>query len=109
MRPSSCATGRVSSGPPSTRSPRSPTLRQVAQHFRANTTNAALARRVGVGLDDRRLKLVAAVWSAIIMTANSDLGPATDWQNLGVDAIVSRVEDTFVQFIDVMRSLRLPV
>lgn len=87
----------------------SPTLRQSVQDFRMHSTNLALAERMGVGVDDRRLKLVAAVWSTIIMTAHSDLGPATDWASIGVDGIIARVEETFAQFIDVIAGLRVPV
>ena len=53
----------------------SPTLRQVAIEFRPDAVNVELAKRMGVGLDDRGLQLVAAVWAAIIMTALADLGP----------------------------------
>jgi AcrR family transcriptional regulator len=87
----------------------SPSLRQAVHDFSANTASRALAQRMGVGVDDRRLRLVAAVWSAIVMTAVSDLGPSTDWEKIGVDGIVARVEDTFDQFIDLMAGLRLPV
>ena len=52
----------------------SPTLRQAAMEFRPHAVNVALAKRMGVGLDDRGLRLVAAVWASIIMTALGDLG-----------------------------------
>ena len=52
----------------------SPTLRQAAMEFRPHAVNVELARRMGVGLDDRELRLVAAVWASIIMTALADLG-----------------------------------
>jgi AcrR family transcriptional regulator len=87
----------------------SPALRQAASEFRAHAANVALAERMGVAVDDRRLKLVAAVWGAIIVTALSDLGPNTDWDNVSVDEIVSRVESTFAQFIDVMADVRSTV
>src|SRR5262249_16709228 len=35
----------------------SPTLRQTVSDFRPHAANIALAKRMGVGLDDRRLKL----------------------------------------------------
>jgi hypothetical protein len=38
---------------------------------------------MGVDLDDRGLRLVAAVWGSIIMAALADLGMDTEWR--GVD------------------------
>ena len=52
----------------------SSTLRQAALEFRPHAVNVELAKRMGVDLDDRRLKLVSAVWGSIIMTALADLG-----------------------------------
>ena len=51
----------------------SPTLRQAALEYRQHAVNIELAKRMGVDLDDRRLKLIAAVWGSIIMTALGDL------------------------------------
>jgi AcrR family transcriptional regulator len=88
----------------------SPTLRQTVSDFRPHAANVALSKRMGVGLDDRRLKLVAAVCAAIIFNALGDLGdPATDWGSLGVDDIISRAEDTYAEFLDVTANLRQPV
>jgi hypothetical protein len=53
---------------------------------------------MGVGLDDRGLRLVAAVWASIIMTARADLGRATDWHGVGIDDTLSPIEATFAQF-----------
>ena len=44
-------------------------LRQAAIEFRPHAVNVELAKRMGVDLDDRGLRLVAAVWSSIIVTA----------------------------------------
>jgi AcrR family transcriptional regulator len=87
----------------------SPALRQVASEFRTHTTNVALAQRMGIGLDDRRLKLVSTVWAAIIMTALGELGHSTDWAHLSLDTVVSLVEDTFAQFIEVIAGLHTRV
>ena len=84
----------------------SPTLRQTVSDFRPHAANAALAKRMGVGLDDRRLKLVAALWAAIIMTALDDLGdPGTDWEDLTVDDIIARAESTYAEFMEVTAGL----
>ena len=52
-------------------------LADVAAGRRSNTgrhaVNVELAKRMGVDLDDRRLRLVSAVWASIIMTALADL------------------------------------
>jgi AcrR family transcriptional regulator len=81
----------------------SPTLRQAATEYRDNAVNIALAKRMGVGTDDRALKLMYGVWVSIIMTALDDLtDESTDWQHLTVDDIVARLEATYVEFIDLM-------
>jgi hypothetical protein len=63
---------------------------------------------MGVDLYDRRLRLVAAVWASVIMTAMSDLGEGTDWQHVGVDDIVSRLDATFTEFMDEIRDVARP-
>jgi AcrR family transcriptional regulator len=87
----------------------SPVLRQTAAEFRTDATNLALAERMGVALDDRRLKLVATVWAAIVMTALGEQGSRATWSNLDIDTVISLVEDTFAQFIEVTAGLRQPV
>lgn len=78
----------------------SPALRQAAVEFRPHAVNVELAKRMGVGLDDRKVKLVSAVWASIIMTAMSDLSEAeTDWPHLGIDDIISRLDSTYQEFI----------
>jgi AcrR family transcriptional regulator len=87
----------------------SPTLRHTVADFRPHAVNAALADRMGVGLEDRRLKLVAGVWAAIIMTALGDLAaPSTDWETVGVDEIISRAEATYGEFIAATARLSQP-
>lgn len=76
----------------------SATLRQATMEFRPHAVNVELARRMGVDLEDRSLRLVAAVWASIIMTALADLGMDTDWRGVGIDDAVDRIEDTFAQF-----------
>lgn len=87
----------------------SPALRQAAAEFRPHPANVQLAKRMGVPLDDQRLKLVAAVWAAIIMTAQDDLGPDTDWDQVTVDELVARVEKAYAEFVDVIGDIRQPV
>ena len=64
---------------------------------------------MGVGLEDRGLRLVAAVWASIIMTALADLGRTTNWQNVGHDDAVDRIEATFAQFTGLIDGVVQPV
>ena len=87
----------------------SPTLRQATMEFRPHAVNVELANRMGVGLDDRGLRLVAAVWASIIMTALGDLGRSTDWQGVGIDDAVAQIEATFAQFTGLIGGVTQPV
>jgi AcrR family transcriptional regulator len=80
----------------------SPTLMNTASEFRADAVNVALARRMGVPGDDRRLKVTAVVWGAIIMTAIADLGSRANWASVTVDDIVARIESTYADFLSVV-------
>jgi hypothetical protein len=69
-----------------------------------------LAEQMGVELGDRRVKLVAAVWASIVMTALADLGDDdTDWDEVGVDDVISRVDATFAEFIGLVGDIPQPV
>jgi AcrR family transcriptional regulator len=87
----------------------SPALRQAAVEFRPHAINVELAKRLGVGLDDRTLKLVSAVWASIIMNALADLWDDADWGQVGVDDLVSRLEASFAEFIGLVRDIPEPV
>ncbi|MCG7607576.1 MULTISPECIES: TetR family transcriptional regulator [Mycobacterium] len=76
----------------------SPALMQSASEFRADAVNVALAERMGVSGDDRRLKLTAVVWGSILMTAIADLGSQAGWDSLTVDDVVARIEATYTDF-----------
>lgn len=87
----------------------SPTLRQATMEFRPHAVNVELAKRMGVDLDDRGLRLVAAVWASIIMTALADLGMATNWQGVDIDDAVDRIDATFAQFAGLIEAVAQPV
>jgi AcrR family transcriptional regulator len=87
----------------------SPALRHAATEYRHTAVNIELAKRMGVDLHDRKLKLVAAIWASFIMTALGDLGEETDWQQVGIDDIVSRLEAAFAEFIELVDEVRQPV
>jgi AcrR family transcriptional regulator len=84
-------------------------LRHAAIEYRHHAVNIELAKRMGVDLDDRKLKLVAAMWASLIMTALGDLSEETDWQHVGIDDIVSRLEVTFAEFTELVADVRQPV
>ena len=87
----------------------SPALRRAAVEFRAHAVNIELAKRMGVGHDDRILKLVAAVWASIVITALADLADDdTDWGSIGIDDIISRLESTFDEFIGLIGDVPKP-
>jgi AcrR family transcriptional regulator len=79
----------------------STSLKQAALEYRPHAVNIELAKRLGVDLGDRRLRLISAMWGSIIMTALSDLSePGVEWEHVGVDGVVSRLEATFAEFMD---------
>ncbi|MGK2881364.1 MAG: TetR/AcrR family transcriptional regulator [Mycobacterium sp.] len=77
----------------------SPALKSAATDMRENPMNA-LAHRMGVAVDDKRLALVGAVWSSIIVTACGDLVDDCDGVRLGAQAMVDRINETFGWFAD---------
>jgi AcrR family transcriptional regulator len=85
----------------------SPTLRQATLEYRPHAVNVALAKRMGVDVEDRTLQLISAMWGSIIMTALADLADdGTDWDHVGVDDIVARLESTFAEFTGLMEGVR---
>lgn len=88
----------------------SPTLRQVTVEFRGNAVERVLAQRMGVGLGDRRARLAAATWSAVIMTALTDLVQDNrDWSTVSIDDMIERLEAVFEEFTGLLGNLRQPV
>jgi AcrR family transcriptional regulator len=88
----------------------SQTLRQAALEYRPHAVNVELAKRLGVDIENRRLKLVSAMWGSIIMTAMADLSEVgVDWERIGIDDIVARLEATFAEFMNEIEDVRQPV
>lgn len=75
-----------------------PGLKMAATEFRPHPTTLTLAARLGVDLADRKLHLVLAVWSAIIVTACGDLVVDADGAELGPELMVERIDAAFDQF-----------
>ena len=87
----------------------SPILRQSALEYRPHAVNIEMAKRLGVALDDRRLRLISAMWGSIIMTALADLTDhRVDWAQVSVDGVVSRLESTFAEFMGEIRDVGQP-
>jgi AcrR family transcriptional regulator len=88
----------------------SPTLRQAALEYRRHAVNVELAKRLGVDLENRRLKLISALWGSIIMTAVADLSEVgVDWEHIGIDDIAARLEATFAEFMNEIEDVRQSV
>ena len=81
-------------------------MRYILLEYRHHAVNIELAKRMGLDPDDRKLKLVASMWSSFIMTALGDLGEKTDWQRVGIDDIVSRLEAAFAEFTELVDDVR---
>ena len=78
----------------------SPLLRQAAVEYRPHAVNVEMAKRLGVDIESRRLKLISAVWGGIIMTALADLAdPDVDWHQIDIEDVVTRLEATFAEFM----------
>ncbi|OBG19133.1 TetR family transcriptional regulator [Mycolicibacterium celeriflavum] len=85
----------------------SSTLRQVSIEFRGNSIEVALAERMGVTLDDRRVRLISATWGAVIMTAlNAAMQVNADPSQLSIDDLIEQLEAVFAEFADLMGNLR---
>jgi AcrR family transcriptional regulator len=87
----------------------SPALRQATVEFRPHAVNVELARRMGVDLQNRELRLVAAVWASIVMTALADLAVETNWEGVDIDDAVDRIDATFAQFAGLIDGVAQPV
>lgn len=87
----------------------SSTLRQATMEFRPHAVNVALARRMGVDLDDRGLQVVSDVWAAISMAAVGHLGRETGWKGVDIDDAVDSMEATFAQFAGLIEGVTEPV
>ncbi len=88
----------------------SSTLTQAALEYRANAVDAELAKRMGTSPDDRRVKMVSAVWGAILMTALTDLTvDGQDLSQLSIDDAVERVDTMFAEFTGLIGDFRASV
>jgi AcrR family transcriptional regulator len=86
----------------------SDTLRRSAFEFRHDATEVIMAKRLGVDIEDRRRRLVTAVFSSIIVTACGDLIADTDTVRLGPMIMVDRLNEAFGQVALFASDLKAP-
>jgi AcrR family transcriptional regulator len=77
----------------------SATLRHSAIEYRANAVDTVMAERLGTGVNDRRVKLLSAVWGALLITAvRGLLEDGTLAEDVSVDDAVNAFEATYAEF-----------
>ena len=86
----------------------SATLRQVVLEYRATDIHKAMAERMSTTVDDRRVKLMAAVWGAGLSTATADLAARAE-TGIDIDAVVAAFEETYREFAGEIVGIRQPV
>jgi AcrR family transcriptional regulator len=84
-------------------------LRQAAFDYKHEPSHVFVAQRLGVPVDDRRVQLVGAIFSSVIVTACGDLIEHTDSVRLGVGVMIDRLNQTFAQLALLSAELRPPV
>jgi AcrR family transcriptional regulator len=87
----------------------SATLRHAAVEFRANAIDVVVAERMGVGVYDRRVKLVAAVWGALVITALQELAQnMVRARPVSIDDVIDAFEATYAEFAGEMAGIGQP-
>ena len=77
----------------------SPALRHAAAEYRASAVDAVVAQRLGTTVGDRRVKLIAAVWAAVLMTALTELtDDLTTAGRVEIDDMVAVLDVTYAEF-----------
>jgi AcrR family transcriptional regulator len=86
------------------------TLQHAAVEYRAHRVDAVLAERMGTTVDDRRVKLVSAVSSALLMTAMLELaGNSATAAEFDVDDAVAAFDAIYADFMVETAGLGQPV
>lgn len=86
----------------------SETLKQAALEFRHGVTQVVLAKRMGVDVDDPRMRLATVIFSATIVDACGDLVADTDTVRLGPLIMVHRLNEALAQVAGMASDLRRP-
>jgi AcrR family transcriptional regulator len=84
-------------------------LRRASFDFRHGPTHGLLAERMGVDIDDRRVDLVLAIFSSIIVVACGDLISDTETFRLGPMVMVDRLNEAFAYVAQFASDLQAPV
>ncbi|WP_209305825.1 TetR family transcriptional regulator [Mycobacterium sp. PS03-16] len=82
-----------------------PGLKAAASGFPDAASLAPLSARLGVPAEDRRLRLISAVWSAVIVTACGDLVTDCDGARLGPDLMADRIDEAWRSFATLTENL----
>lgn len=88
----------------------SPALMHAASEYPTHAVIGALADRMAVAVDDPRLRLVGALWAAVVMTALAGVrNDAADWHSITIDEIVARIDNAYSQFVELTGAASQPV
>ena len=86
------------------------TLQQAAVEFRSSPVDVAIAERMGVPVDDRRVRLMAAVFGGVLMTALQEVTRcSSSLAGVGVDETIAAFESVCADFLDEFAGLGLAV
>lgn len=88
----------------------SATLRQTAVEYRASAVDVVVAERIGTSVADRRVKLLAAICGALLITALREL--LQDRQTaatVDIDDVVAAFQATYAEFAHETAGLAQPV
>jgi AcrR family transcriptional regulator len=84
-------------------------LRQAANDYKHEPSHVFVAKRLGVPVDDRRVRLVGAIFSSVMVTACGDLIANTDGVRLGANVMIDRLNEAFGQLALFAADLQSPV
>jgi AcrR family transcriptional regulator len=86
----------------------SETLKHAALDFRHHVTEAVLAKRMGVAVEDRRARLVNVIFSATIVAACGDLIADTATTRLGPMVMAHRLNEALGQLAWMSSDVKCP-
>jgi AcrR family transcriptional regulator len=84
-------------------------LRQAANDYKHEPSHVFVAERLGVPVDDRRVRLVGSIFSSVIVTACGDLIANTDRVRLGANVMIDRLNEAFAHLAQFAADLQPPV
>ncbi|KKF01210.1 TetR family transcriptional regulator [Mycolicibacterium obuense] len=86
------------------------TLQQAAMEFRASPVDVAMAERMGLRVDDRRVRLMSAVFGGVLMTALQEVTRcSSSLAGVGVDDTIAAFESVCADFMDEFAGFGLAV